>query len=81
MLRNPAKDEDEHKNWCDMELEKSNESKDSKDNRMELLDGMLERANTELGAVNTRCLFFTIPLIRTLSPWTISPSLSYRGNI
>merc|ERR1719214_83897 len=31
------KDEDDHKNWCDMELEKSTESKDDKDNRINML--------------------------------------------
>merc|ERR1719181_1777995 len=39
------KDEDDHKNWCEMELEKSTESKDDKDNRMELLNAKLATAN------------------------------------
>merc|ERR1719473_2440395 len=42
------KDEDDHKNWCDMELEKSNESKDDKDNRMELLDAKIATANADV---------------------------------
>merc|ERR1719163_2321185 len=42
------KDEDDHKNWCDMELEKSTESKDDKDNRMELLNAKLATANAEV---------------------------------
>merc|ERR1719337_588281 len=40
--------EDDHKNWCDMELEKSTESKDDKDNRMELLNAKLATANAEV---------------------------------
>merc|ERR1719379_1520089 len=31
------KDEDEHKDWCDLETEKSTESKDDKDEKMKLL--------------------------------------------
>merc|ERR1719172_556517 len=31
------KDEDEHKNWCDMETEKSTESKDDKDSKIKVL--------------------------------------------
>merc|ERR1719456_665639 len=42
------KDEDDHKNWCDLELEKSNESKDDKDNRMELLNAKIATANAEV---------------------------------
>merc|ERR1719456_2224846 len=42
------KDEDDHKNWCDLELEKSNESKDDKDNRMELLNAKIASANAEV---------------------------------
>merc|ERR1719199_1014089 len=45
------KDEDDHKNWCDMELEKSNESKDDKDNRMELLNAKLASANAEVASL------------------------------
>merc|ERR1719238_1614069 len=42
------KDEDDHKNWCDMELEKSNTSKDDKDNKMELLEAKIASANGEM---------------------------------
>jgi hypothetical protein len=42
------KDEDDHKNWCDLELEKTNESKDDKDNRMELLNNKIANANAEV---------------------------------
>merc|ERR1719183_3392155 len=42
------KDEDDHKNWCDLELEKTNESKDDKDNRMELLNAKIASANAEV---------------------------------
>merc|ERR1719310_2416916 len=45
------KDEDDHKNWCDMELEKSNESKDDKDNRMEMLNAKLATANAEVAGL------------------------------
>merc|ERR1719183_1987618 len=42
------KDEDDHKNWCDMELEKSNTSKDDKDNKMELLNAEIATAEAEV---------------------------------
>merc|ERR1719456_750646 len=42
------KDEDDHKNWCDLELEKSNESKDDKDNKMELLNNKIAAANADV---------------------------------
>merc|ERR550514_763088 len=42
------KDEDDHKNWCDMELEKSNESKNDKDNRMEMLNTKIDSAKAEV---------------------------------
>ena len=42
------KDEDDHKNWCDMELEKSNTSKDDKDNKMELLNAKIATAEAEV---------------------------------
>merc|ERR1719201_1137400 len=48
------KDEDDHKNWCDMELEKSNESKDDKDNRMELLNAKLATANAEVAELTEK---------------------------
>merc|ERR1719487_576089 len=36
-LMSEQKDEDDHKNWCDMEMEKSTESKDDKDEKIQLL--------------------------------------------
>merc|ERR1719281_1545159 len=42
------KDEDDHKNWCDMELEKSNTSKDDKDNKMELLNAKIATAEADV---------------------------------
>merc|ERR1719230_2268014 len=42
------KDEDDHKNWCDMELEKSNTSKDDKDNKTELLNAKIATAEAEV---------------------------------
>merc|ERR1719183_1743488 len=42
------KDEDDHKNWCDMELEKSTTSKDDKDDRMALLEAKIASANGEV---------------------------------
>merc|ERR1719398_157019 len=42
------KDEDDHKNWCDLELEKTNESKDDKDNKMELLNTKIDTAKADI---------------------------------
>merc|ERR1719213_942193 len=36
-LMSEQKDEDDHKNWCDMEMEKSTESKDDKDEKINML--------------------------------------------
>jgi len=36
-LMSEQKDEDDHKNWCDMEMEKSTESKTDKDEKIKLL--------------------------------------------
>jgi len=36
-LMSEQKDEDDHKNWCDMEMEKSTESKDDKDQKVKML--------------------------------------------
>merc|ERR1719487_856303 len=36
-LMSEQKDEDDHKNWCDMEMEKSTESKEDKDEKIQLL--------------------------------------------
>merc|ERR1719152_699802 len=36
-LMSEQKDEDDHKNWCDMEMEKSTESKEDKDEKIDML--------------------------------------------
>merc|ERR1719393_760638 len=36
-LMSEQKDEDDHKNWCDMETEKSTESKEDKDEKIQML--------------------------------------------
>jgi len=36
------KDEDEHKDWCDMEIQKSEDNKDHKEERMETLKGKIK---------------------------------------
>merc|ERR1719407_433028 len=36
-LMSEQKDEDDHKNWCDMEMEKSTESKEDKDEKVKML--------------------------------------------
>merc|ERR1719460_3406833 len=36
-LMSEQKDEDDHKNWCDMEMEKSTESKEDKDEKINML--------------------------------------------
>merc|ERR1719217_1343935 len=36
-LMSEQKDEDDHKNWCDMEMEKSTESKEDKDEKIKML--------------------------------------------
>merc|ERR1719182_189856 len=36
-LMSEQKDEDDHKNWCDMEMEKSTESKEDKDEKIQML--------------------------------------------
>merc|ERR1719486_1403289 len=35
-LMSEQKDEDDHKNWCDMEMEKSTESKEDKDEKVKM---------------------------------------------
>ena len=35
-LLSEQKDEDDHKNWCDMEMEKSTESKEDKDEKIKM---------------------------------------------
>merc|ERR1719265_802550 len=41
------KDEDDHKNWCDMELEKSTESKDDKESKKEELENKIAKAEAD----------------------------------
>merc|ERR1719238_976943 len=41
------KDEDDHKNWCDMELEKSTESRDDKESKKEELDAKIKKAEAD----------------------------------
>merc|ERR1719247_2016883 len=41
------KDEDDHKNWCDLELEKSTESRDDKQAKKEELDSKIKVAEAK----------------------------------
>merc|ERR1719482_1742945 len=41
------KDEDDHKNWCDMELEKSTESKEDKESKKEELEKKIDKAEAD----------------------------------
>merc|ERR1719301_17941 len=41
-LMSEQKDEDDHKNWCDMETEKSTESKEDKDEKIKMLKKKVE---------------------------------------
>lgn len=45
-LQNEQKEEDEHKHWCDQELEKTNASIDEKDDKLEDLNGKIDVAQT-----------------------------------
>jgi DNA repair exonuclease SbcCD ATPase subunit len=42
------KDEDDHKNWCDMELEKSTESKEDKEDKKEELENKIAEATATI---------------------------------
>merc|ERR1719502_277899 len=42
------KDEDEHKDWCDMETETSTESRDDKDEKVKLLTKKVEELDTNI---------------------------------
>merc|ERR1719456_1175468 len=42
------KDEDDHKAWCDLELSKSQDSKDDKENEMEMLNKKIDAATAEV---------------------------------
>merc|ERR1719482_2157258 len=48
------KDEDDPKNWCDMELEKSTTSKDDKDDKMALLNADIATANAEVAELTEK---------------------------
>merc|ERR1719160_400849 len=41
------KDEDDHKNWCDMELEKSTESKEDKEEKLKAVNDKIEDAEAK----------------------------------
>merc|ERR1719161_2726696 len=41
------KDEDDHKNWCDMELEKSTESKEDKEEKLKALNDKIDDAEAK----------------------------------
>merc|ERR1719199_162697 len=47
-LMSEQKDEDDHKNWCDLETEKSTESKDDKDEKMDLLKKKVAEHNAAI---------------------------------
>merc|ERR1719456_1855611 len=42
------KDEDDHKNWCDMELEKSTESKEDKEDKVKALEDKIDDAEAKV---------------------------------
>merc|ERR1712100_378240 len=42
------KDEDNHKNWCDMELEKSTESKEDKEDKKKALEDKIDDAEAKV---------------------------------
>merc|ERR1711871_747363 len=47
-LMSEQKDEDDHKNWCDMEMEKSTESKDDKDEKIDMLKKKVNDAEAKV---------------------------------
>merc|ERR1719327_714612 len=47
-LMGEQKDEDEHKLWCDMETEKSTESKDDKAEKVQIMTTKVEEMDTEI---------------------------------
>jgi len=53
------KDEDDHKNWCDMELEKSNESKEDKESKKEELDLKIQKAEADTIELATKIKVLT----------------------
>merc|ERR1719254_221634 len=46
-LMSEQKDEDDHKNWCDMEMEKSTESKKDKEEKVEALTDKIDDAEAK----------------------------------
>jgi len=47
-LMSEQKDEDDHKNWCDMETEKNTESKDDKDQKMRDMKASITQLDSEI---------------------------------
>jgi len=47
-LMSEQKDEDDHKNWCDKELEKTDEMKENKEDKIEDLTAKLEEAKADV---------------------------------
>jgi len=47
-LMSEQKDEDDHKNWCDMETEKNTESKDDKDQKMKDMKASVTQLDSEI---------------------------------
>merc|ERR1719261_1296778 len=48
------KDEDDHKKWCDMELTKSNDSRDDKEAKMEMLNAKIASANAAIAELTEK---------------------------
>jgi len=47
-LMSEQKDEDDHKNWCDLETEKSTESKDDKDEKIQMFKAKISEHDTAI---------------------------------
>ena len=45
-LMSEQKDEDDHKNWCDLETEKSTESEDDKDEKIQMFKAKMSEHDT-----------------------------------
>jgi hypothetical protein len=52
-LQKEQKDEDEHKHWCDMETEKSEESRDDKQEKVALLQTKIDAAHAERSSLRS----------------------------
>merc|ERR1719382_1652708 len=50
-LMQEQKDEDDHKNWCDLELEKTNSSKVNKEAKLESIGAKLTEAKAKEGVL------------------------------